>query len=92
MWNRFAKLAVEREYEVEARDYFTKFANLSWSMTKVNYSGQDFWRFMERLYLTEIERTKLKEQPREMTASVLSTICLSLKDCQPHNLTDDFWQ
>lgn len=91
MWDRFAKLAVEREYEVEGREYFRNFANLSWSMTKVSYGGSDFWQFIENLYLTEIEKTKQKEQSREMTASVLATICFALKDSQPHNFTDSFW-
>lgn len=91
MWKTFARIAVEKEYEVEEREYFKSYANLSWAMSKVSFEGQEFWQFIERLYKTEIERTKLKEQPRELTASVLATMCFALKDCQPHNFTEDFW-
>jgi len=91
MWKTFARVAVEREYEVDERDYFKSYANLSWAMSKVSYGGQDFWQFIEKLYKAELERTKLKEQPRELISSVLATICFALKDCQPHNFTDEFW-
>ena len=92
MWSNFAKIAVEREYEVESRDYFKNYANLAWAMSKVGFSGGEFWTFIERLFSTELERTKLKEQPRELTSSVLATICFALKDCQTHDFTDEFWQ
>ena len=59
MWDRFAQIAVEREYEVEEKDYFKNYANLAWSMSKVKYDGQAFWTFIERLFNTELERTKL---------------------------------
>jgi len=61
MWKTFARIAVEKEYEVEEREYFKSYANLSWAMSKVSFEGQEFWQFIERLYKTEIERTKLKE-------------------------------
>lgn len=91
MWQTFARIAVQKEHEVEQREYFKNYANLSWAMSKVSYEGQEFWQFIERLYMTELEKTKLKDQPRELTASVLATMCFALKDCQPHNFTDDFW-
>ena len=61
-------------------------------MSKVSYSGDEFWKFVERLFATELEKTKLKEQPRELTASVLATVCFALKDCQTHDFSDKFWQ
>jgi hypothetical protein len=39
MWQKFARIAIEKEYEVEARDYFKNYANLAWAMSKVSYSG-----------------------------------------------------
>lgn len=92
MWKRFAELAVEREFEVEPREYFRSFSNLSWAMAKIKYEGVQFWSFMEKLYTTELERTKLKDQPGEMTSAILATICFALKDCQPHDFSDDFWR
>ena len=59
MWTAFAHIAVEKEYEVEESDYFKNFANLSWAMTKVSYSGSDFWIFIERLFATEIGKSQL---------------------------------
>jgi len=47
MWRRFAELAVEREFEVEPREHFRSFANLSWALAKVGYSGAPFWNFIE---------------------------------------------
>ena len=58
MWHRFAQVAVEREFEVEDKDYFKSFANLAWSMSKVSYDGQAFWNFIERLFSTELEKIK----------------------------------
>lgn len=91
MWDTFAKIAVAKEHEVEASEYFKSYANLSWAMTKANYDGQDFWSFIERLFTTELERTKLEEQPRELNASVLATICFALKDSNTRLLSNDFW-
>ena len=61
MWDAFARLAVEKEYEVDEKEYFKSFSNLAWAMTKVDYSGSDFWGFIERLFAQEIERTKLPQ-------------------------------
>lgn len=92
MWQRFAEIAVQKEYEVDPREYFQSFANLSWAMAKVNYSGLQFWAFIERLYLTEMEKTKLRETPPEMSSAIFATICFALKDCQPHDFSDEFWR
>ena len=46
MWKRFAEVAVEREYEVEEKDYFANYAGLSWAMTKAKYEGPEFWQFI----------------------------------------------
>ena len=66
MWDAFARLAVEKEYEVDEKEYFKSFSNLAWAMTKVDYSGSDFWGFIERLFAQEIERTKLPQQPVDL--------------------------
>ena len=91
MWQTFARIAVEKEYEVEAKEYFRNYANLAWAMAKIGLSDEPFWTFIERLFATELERTKLAEQSREFKSSVLVTICFALKDCKAHNFSDDFW-
>ena len=92
MWDTFAKIAVEREYEVEGKEYFKNYANLAFSMSKIGYEGQTFWSFIERLFATELERTQVSELPRELKASIITTICFSVKDCQSHDFSDEFWQ
>ena len=92
MWEAFAQIAVEKEWAVQESEYFKSYANLSWAMTKVGYSGSEFWSFIERLFTTEIERTKLPNQPKDLQASIFATICFSLKDCKSHDFSDEFWQ
>lgn len=91
MWDTFARIAVEKEYEVEERQYFKSFANLAWAMSKVQFDGSQFWPFIERLFSTELKRTKLAEQPRDLSGSILATICFSIKEVQPHDFSDEFW-
>ena len=34
----------------------------------------------------------MKDQPAEMTSAILATICFAIKDCQPHDFSDQFWK
>ena len=43
MWEMFAQIAVKKEYEVEPKEYFSSYANLAFSMSKIGYDGQAFW-------------------------------------------------
>ena len=43
MWQMFARIAVAKEYEVDAKEYFQSYANLAFSMSKVDFDGQVFW-------------------------------------------------
>ena len=61
-------------------------------MAKIKYQGAPFWTFIERLYMNELERTKLKESTAEMNSAILATICFAIKDCQAHDFSDTFWR
>ena len=91
MWDTFARIAVQDEWAVDQREYFKSYANLSWAMTKVGYSGQDFWNFIENLFTAELEKSRLPNQPLDLKASIHATICYSLKDCDPSNFSEGFW-
>ena len=43
MWQMFAQIAVAKEYEVDPKEYFVSYANLAFSMSKVEFEGQTFW-------------------------------------------------
>ena len=61
-------------------------------MAKVGYSGLQFWAFIEKLYLTELEKTKLRQTPPEMSSAILATVCFALKDGKADDFSDDFWR
>lgn len=91
MWSAFAQIAVKDEWAVPQKEYFKSYANLSWAMTKVGYTGAEFWDFIEKLFFTELERSRMPNQPFELKSSVFATICFSLKDCPASNFSDSFW-
>ena len=49
-------------------------------MIKAGYEGATFWAFIEKLFITELERMKVQNQSNEMKSAVLATICFAIKD------------
>ena len=63
-----------------------------WAFTKVNYTGAEFWQFMEGVFQTELEKLKVGGwQDEEAGMTVLSTLCYALRDNKGYELSDSFW-
>ena len=60
-------------------------------MIKAGYEGATFWAFIEKLFITELERMKVQNQSNEMKSAVLATICFAIKDSKQPIFSNDFW-
>ena len=92
VWKMFAKIALEKEHEVPAPEYFSTYANLAWCFAKVDCCEASFWNFIQNMFSNEIKRMEQDQLELHQQATILSTTCFALKDCQGHLLEDTFWK
>ena len=78
MWEHFAKIVLTKEHQMPASKYFQNCADFAWAFSKVNYIGDDFWKFIEEVFQTELEKLKVEGYPTEQGMTTLSTICYAI--------------
>ena len=92
MWDRFTEVILAKENQMPEHKYFQNCGNFVWAFTKVNYTGTEFWEFMESVFQTELEKLKVGEwQDEEKGMTVLSTLCYALRDNKGYEISDRFW-